>query len=168
MAKTNIPRLLTACKCEVPARARQVESGFVEQIGDSLGGIDTYQTSANVPQSQKRCISIILRSILTKSESKSKHCDRASVHRSSFTLWARAGRSSQMLHCLSQMPLPKFSPGSYLLDGNGFFPPDVICGSGFLDLAIFPAFSNARVTFWTQPCNKQDLQRNVVLHLFQT
>ena len=66
-SKTDSPCVLVSCKCDNPPRARQIEAGTVEELGQNFGGIDTYQTSANVPESQKRCISILLRAILAKS-----------------------------------------------------------------------------------------------------
>jgi hypothetical protein len=57
-----------SCKCDNPPPARQLEPGTLGQLGDPFGSVDTRQTSASKPQSQKQCISIILRSILAQSK----------------------------------------------------------------------------------------------------
>lgn len=67
----NKPCVIVSCKCDNPPRARQIQVGMVEELGQSCGGIETYQTSANVPESQKRCISVLLRAILAKRSGKS-------------------------------------------------------------------------------------------------
>jgi hypothetical protein len=56
--------LLISCKEDNPPQLRQVDLDFNEQIRSRFNKVETCSTSANVPESQKRCISIILRSIL--------------------------------------------------------------------------------------------------------
>ncbi|KAL9113250.1 MAG: hypothetical protein Q9227_002585 [Pyrenula ochraceoflavens] len=69
---STVPSLLVSCKCDNPPQLRQVAPGIVRQASFALGGIDAQQTSANVPESQKRCISIILRQILARSSEYSR------------------------------------------------------------------------------------------------
>lgn len=57
-----------SCKCDNPPPARQLEPGTLGQLGGPFGSVDTRQTSASKPQSQKQCISIILRAILAQSK----------------------------------------------------------------------------------------------------
>ena len=55
---------LISCKEDNPPQLRQVDLDFNDQIKSRLPLVETCSTSANVPESQKRCISLILRSIL--------------------------------------------------------------------------------------------------------
>jgi hypothetical protein len=61
---------LIACKCENPPHLRQVDADFHDQIKSRFNSVEACVTSANVPESQKRCISIILRSILKHKKGK--------------------------------------------------------------------------------------------------
>jgi len=56
--------VLISCKEDNPPQLRQVDLDFNEQIRSRFNKIETCSASANVPESQKRCISIVLRSIL--------------------------------------------------------------------------------------------------------
>lgn len=55
---------MISCKEDNPPQLRQVDLDFNEQIKSRFTKLEICSTSANVPESQKRCISIILRSIL--------------------------------------------------------------------------------------------------------
>ncbi len=56
--------VLVSCKGDSSPQLRRVDPDFNEQITSRFSKVETCSTSANVPESQKRCISIILRSIL--------------------------------------------------------------------------------------------------------
>jgi len=67
-SRTSI--LLISCKEDNPPQLRQVDLDFHEHIRSRFNKVEACSTSANVPESQKRCISIILRSILRCRKSK--------------------------------------------------------------------------------------------------
>lgn len=56
--------VLVSCKGDHPPQLRRVDPDFDGQIRSRFSKVEICSTSANVPESQKRCISIILRSIL--------------------------------------------------------------------------------------------------------
>jgi RasGEF domain/RasGEF N-terminal motif len=62
------PCVLTACKCDQPSKNRKVDPGFNGKIGASFLGVQTGEVSATVPESFKRCIRSILKSILASKE----------------------------------------------------------------------------------------------------
>jgi hypothetical protein len=64
---SGLPCVLVSCKCDTPPPVRQLEPGTLSQLGGTFGSVDTRQTSASKPQTQKQCISIVLRAILTRS-----------------------------------------------------------------------------------------------------
>jgi|ERR1700733_14406613 hypothetical protein len=65
---SGLPCVLVSCKCDNPPPVRQLEPGTLGQLGGSFGNVDTRQTSASKPQTQKQCISIVLKAILTRSK----------------------------------------------------------------------------------------------------
>lgn len=65
LSKSGSSNVLISCKEDNPPQLRQVDLDFNEQIRSRFSRVETCSTSANVPESQKRCISIILRSILS-------------------------------------------------------------------------------------------------------
>lgn len=70
LSNSAIPCVLVSCKCDQSPDSRQLDPLLIEQLGTSfgpgMGGIDSFQTSAAYPESHKRCISIILRAIVSK------------------------------------------------------------------------------------------------------
>jgi hypothetical protein len=65
LSNSGVPCVLVSCKCDVPAYSWQIEMSTIERLSRNNGGLDMYQTSINTADSQKKCISIILRTILT-------------------------------------------------------------------------------------------------------
>lgn len=70
LSNSAIPCVLVSCKCDQSPDSRQLDPRLIEQLGTSfgpgMGGIDSFQTSADYPESHKRCISVILRAIVSK------------------------------------------------------------------------------------------------------
>lgn len=64
--KTSTPCVLVSCKEDTPPKLRRVASDFVDQNKTRFSSFETCPTSANVPESQKRCISLILRTIVKR------------------------------------------------------------------------------------------------------
>lgn len=64
--KASIPFILVACKCDVPPSRRQVDPMVVDQRAKALiGDITAFQTSYIQPDSQKRCVAVLLRAIVS-------------------------------------------------------------------------------------------------------
>ena len=78
-----MPCVLVSCKCDRSPDSRQLDPRIIEQISTSFGpgngGIDSFQTSANLPESQKRCISVILRTIISNRSGWSRFTEYAVV-----------------------------------------------------------------------------------------
>ncbi|PWW72005.1 ras GEF [Tuber magnatum] len=64
-AKAALPTLVVSCKCDAPQR--QLNPNSIEQVG-IVGGYDTMQTSGTSPDSQKKCLAVILNMIARKNE----------------------------------------------------------------------------------------------------
>lgn len=58
-----LPALVVSCKCDAPQR--QLNPNSIEQVGN-IGGYETMQTSAALPDSQKKCVGNILNKIIKK------------------------------------------------------------------------------------------------------
>lgn len=56
-------------------RSGNPDPSMVEQTKRVLRAVNVHQTAASSPESQKRCISIVLRSILTRTSGESHACD---------------------------------------------------------------------------------------------
>lgn len=66
--KASIPFLLVSCKCDIHPALRKIEPARVEQRAKDFIGADvgTLQTAISAPDSHKRCISVIIRDILSE------------------------------------------------------------------------------------------------------
>ncbi|KAI9718219.1 MAG: hypothetical protein M1812_004209 [Candelaria pacifica] len=83
--KADVPCVLVACKCDNPASARRIDPRLMEKTA-SAHEIDAYQTSANVPESQKRCIAALLRTIVSERPDSPRMPSRTRANTSSSTL----------------------------------------------------------------------------------
>lgn len=67
-ARAQLPALVVSCKCDAPER--QINPNSIEQVGTvgagTVGGYETMQTSAASPDSQKKCVTMILNMIIRK------------------------------------------------------------------------------------------------------
>jgi hypothetical protein len=62
----SIPFILVACKCDFPPSHRHVDPYGVEKRAKVLiGDITAFQTSQAAPDTQKRCVAVILRAIVS-------------------------------------------------------------------------------------------------------
>jgi hypothetical protein len=62
----SIPFILVACKCDFPPAHRHVDPAGVEKRAKALiGDITAFQTSQATPDSQKRCVAVLLRAIVS-------------------------------------------------------------------------------------------------------
>lgn len=62
-ARVQLPALVVSCKCDAPQR--QINPSSIEQVG-TVSGYETMQTSAASPDSQKKCVNMVLGMILRK------------------------------------------------------------------------------------------------------
>lgn len=62
-ARVQLPALVVSCKCDAPQR--QINPNSIEQVG-TVSGYETMQTSAASPDSQKKCVNMVLGMIIRK------------------------------------------------------------------------------------------------------
>lgn len=62
-ARVQLPALVVSCKCDAPQR--QINPSSIEQVG-TVSGYETMQTSAALPDSQKKCVNVVLGMIIRK------------------------------------------------------------------------------------------------------
>lgn len=62
-ARVQLPALVVSCKCDAPQR--QINPNSIEQVG-TVSGYETMQTSAALPDSQKKCVNVVLGMIIRK------------------------------------------------------------------------------------------------------
>lgn len=62
-ARVQLPALVVSCKCDAPQR--QINPNSIEQVG-TVSGYETMQTSAASPDSQKKCVNMVLSMIIKK------------------------------------------------------------------------------------------------------
>lgn len=64
--KASIPFILVACKCDIPPARRHIDPIGVDQRAKVLiGDITAVQTSCAAPDTQKRCVAMLLRAIVS-------------------------------------------------------------------------------------------------------
>ncbi|KAL1854610.1 hypothetical protein Plec18167_003273 [Paecilomyces lecythidis] len=66
LSKSSIPYVLVQCKCDLQDRPQKMDAAMFEKISRIVSGKELHRTSADSPRTQKRCISILLRSIVLK------------------------------------------------------------------------------------------------------
>lgn len=62
-ARNGIPCLLVSCKCDHPPSTWQIDPRAIGDACSTTAIRESFQTTVNAPQTHKRCISIILRSL---------------------------------------------------------------------------------------------------------
>ena len=60
-----IPTVLVASKCDNPRKTWQIDQRMIEGICSTADGVESFQTSATSPETHKRCVSVILRNIIS-------------------------------------------------------------------------------------------------------
>lgn len=61
-----IPTVLISSKCDNPRKAWQIDQRMIEGLCNTMDGVESFQTSANSPETHKRCVSVILRKIMSE------------------------------------------------------------------------------------------------------
>ncbi|KKZ62301.1 hypothetical protein EMCG_03273 [[Emmonsia] crescens] len=64
--KATIPFIIVACRCEGQVPSSPIDPATYDQARRVLGGIEVHQTYSDAPDSQKKCISNILRAIIAR------------------------------------------------------------------------------------------------------
>lgn len=78
MAKSALPFVCVSCKCDLP------HPSAIEQANQVFNGYELQKTSSDSPRTQKRCISIVLRSIIARTSGKHEIPAYARSSKSSF------------------------------------------------------------------------------------
>ncbi|KLJ10117.1 hypothetical protein EMPG_14502 [Blastomyces silverae] len=66
LPKATIPFIVVACRCEGQVPSSRIDPATYDQARRVLGGIEIHQTYSDAPDSQKKCISNILRAIIAR------------------------------------------------------------------------------------------------------
>jgi hypothetical protein len=65
MSTTHLPFTLLACKCDQHPAHREVDPSVVEQKAKSfLGEIRVFQSSQALPETQRECVTFIIRAVV--------------------------------------------------------------------------------------------------------
>ncbi|PGH19090.1 hypothetical protein AJ79_00124 [Helicocarpus griseus UAMH5409] len=72
LPKSLIPFIVVACKCESQVPSSRLDPATFDQARRVLGGIEVQQTYSDAPDSQKKCISNILRAIIARTSAHSQ------------------------------------------------------------------------------------------------
>lgn len=71
LSNAAIPTILVSSKCDNNRKAWQIDQRMIERTCSTIGGIESFQTSASSPETHKRCISIVLRKVLSARDGES-------------------------------------------------------------------------------------------------
>lgn len=71
LSNAAIPTILISSKCDNNRKAWQIDQRMIERTCSTIGGIESFQTSASSPETHKRCVSIVLRKVLSARDGKS-------------------------------------------------------------------------------------------------
>ncbi|OJD17818.1 hypothetical protein AJ78_02117 [Emergomyces pasteurianus Ep9510] len=96
LPKATIPFIAVACRCDGQVPSPQIDPATYDQARRVLGGIEVHQTYPDAPDSQKKCISNILRAIIART------ADVASLQPSPIPLTHSSSRTSSRRPITSQ------------------------------------------------------------------
>lgn len=111
--------MLTACKCDQPKTQREVHPGFNAQVRSVFPGIPISEVSATAPESFKKCILTILKSILSISRESSRHVSptasrpRAATTPEKPAASKRSSAGNSRSHSRSKSDFPRSRPRPY-------------------------------------------------------
>ncbi|KAH0565906.1 hypothetical protein GP486_000686 [Trichoglossum hirsutum] len=71
-AKAGLSSLLVSCKCDISPSKRQIDPNVLKKAGSTFGGVETFQTSASAPDSQKRSVFVLLRMVISQENDPAK------------------------------------------------------------------------------------------------
>ena len=64
LSKDRVPTIVVASRCDHPPKSWRVDHGKVEKLCNRFEGVECFQTSISLPDTHKRCLSIILRNVM--------------------------------------------------------------------------------------------------------
>lgn len=64
LSKDGVPTVLVSAKSDSPRGSWEVDHDMVEELCNTVTGIESFPVSLSAPETHKRCISIILRNIV--------------------------------------------------------------------------------------------------------
>lgn len=150
--QAHLPSVLVACKCDNHPVNREVDPSMVDQEAKSAhADINTFQTQDSSSESQKRCLSVILRLIISARRAQSqatttrRRANSSAVrHVSPRETWTR--RHERASSEFSGSRLKARTPGPYETDtGNAKshrYNPSDTTGHTFLDLEESPGYES--------------------------
>ncbi len=74
LSKDRIPTIVVASNCDHSPKTWQVDHGKVERLCSRFQGVECFQTSISIPETHKRCVSIILRNVMLERNGKRSGC----------------------------------------------------------------------------------------------
>jgi GTPase SAR1 family protein len=96
LAKSHLPFVLAACKCDQHPAHREVDPAVVEQKAKSfLGHVSVFSTSDNAPDTHRACLSVIIRAAIAARRPRSQASSRRRANSSAVLslsqkdLWAK-------------------------------------------------------------------------------
>lgn len=66
LSKDGVPTVLVSAKSDSPRKSWEVNHDSLEELCNTVTGIESFPVSVSAPDTHKRCISIILRNIMAK------------------------------------------------------------------------------------------------------
>ena len=76
-AKSNLPFVLAACKCDQHPAHREVDPAVVEQKAKSfLGDVSVFSTSESSPETHRACLSVVIRTAISARRPRSQASSR--------------------------------------------------------------------------------------------
>ena len=70
LVNDDVPTIVVASNCDHSPRSWRVEYENIERICKKFPGIECFKTDIGVPETHKRCVSIILRNIMQERHGK--------------------------------------------------------------------------------------------------
>ncbi|KAF2803465.1 ras GEF [Mytilinidion resinicola] len=148
---TYLPYLLVACKCDNHPVHREVDPAVVEQKAQKLvGEINAFQTAESAPETQKRCLSVMLRNTISarrtqpQAASNRRRANSSAVrHVPPRETWSR--KHERASSEFSGSRLKARTPGPFEKDaekkGHKHTPSETV-GHTFLDLEESPGYES--------------------------
>jgi len=63
--------VLVSSKCDKDIDSWEIEHRMIDGVWTVMNGVESFQTSSAAPETHKRCLSVILRTIMSEKEGRS-------------------------------------------------------------------------------------------------
>lgn len=74
LSKDHVPTIVVASNCDHSPKSWRIDHGKIERLCARFSGVECFQTSISIPETHKRCVSIILRNVMLERNGKqSRH-----------------------------------------------------------------------------------------------